>query len=302
MNNKFEKLALFLSLIALVVSLAIVCVWIFSVEKLSVVNSDTFMSAIIAVLGVLFTILMGWNIYSVIDVRQHKEDMNKTLEKINNKVTSFDGSIKQQTDLADAYAYHGLAEVYLGQKRYVSSYLKYISAALYFEKAKEHNLALHSLGRIYTLIRELIRNNGDNKVSYVLDYDMYDNLSYNKDRAELVMLKISEYDVEEIHKTFMHYLTMYAKHIKIEDTDFTLYSYDADIKQRPIAIYLLMKDEKYICKTMLYDEYLGILQCELKLNHNIVAIAEFTSLDECKEVYDKIDAKIIKKGIINTQS
>ena len=152
------------------------------------------------------------------------------------------------------------------------------------------------------MIRELIRNNGDNKVSYVLDYDMYDNLSYNKDRAELVMLKISEYDVEEIHKTFMHYLTMYAKHIKIEDTDFTLYSYDADIKQRPIAIYLLMKDEKYICKTMLYDEYLGILQCELKLNHNIVAIAEFTSLDECKEVYDKIDDKIIMKGIINTQS
>jgi hypothetical protein len=25
-------------------------------------------------------------------------------------------------------------------------------------------------------------------------------------------------------------------------------------------------------------------------------------LEECKEVYDKIDAKIIKKGIINTQS
>ena len=206
------------------------------------------------------------------------------------------GSIKQQTDLADAYAYHGLAEVYLGQKRYVSSYLKYISAALYFEKAKEHNLALHSLGRIYTLIRELIRNNGDNKVSYVLDYDMYDNLSYNKDRAELVMLKISEYDVEEIHKTFMHYLTMYAKHIKIEDTDFTLYSYDAGINQRPIAIYLLMKDEKYICKTMLYDEYLGILQQKLDLKHNVVAVAEFTSLEECKMVYDKIVAPVVVKG------
>lgn len=296
LNKKFEKLALFLSLIALVVSLAIVCVWIFSVNELSVVNSDTFMSAIIGVLGVLFTILMGWNIYSVIDVRQHKDEMNKTLEEINNKVTSFDGSIKQQTDLADAYAYHGLAEVYLGQKRYVNSYLKYISAALYFEKAKEHNLALHSLGRIYTLIRELIRNNGDNKVSYVLDYDMYDNLSYNKDRAELVMLKISEYDVEEIHKTFMPYLTMYAKYIKIEDTDFTLYSYDADIKQRPIAIYLLMKDDKYICKTMLYDEYLGILQQKLDLNHNVVAVAEFTSLEECKMVYDKIDAPIVVKG------
>ena len=296
LNKKFEKLALFLSLIALVVSLAIVCVWIFSVNELSVVNSDTFMSAIIGVLGVLFTILMGWNIYSVIDVRQHKDEMNKTLEEINNKVTSFDGSIKQQTDLADAYAYHGLAEVYLGQKRYVSSYLKYISAALYFEKAKEHNLALHSLGRIYTLIRELIRNNGDNKVSYVLDYDMYDNLSYNKDCAELVMLKISEYDVEEIHKTFMHYLTMYAKHIKIEDTDFTLYSYDADIKQRPIAIYLLMKDNEYICKTMLYDEYCGVLQYNLGLNHNIVAVAEFISLEECKMVYEKIDAPIVVKG------
>lgn len=116
LNKKFEKLALFLSLIALVVSLAIVCVWIFSVNELSVVNSDTFMSAIIAVLGVLFTILMGWNIYSVIDVRQHKDEMNKRLEEINNKVTNFDGKIEQKTHLADAYAYYGLAEVYFGQK------------------------------------------------------------------------------------------------------------------------------------------------------------------------------------------
>ena len=97
------------------------------------------------------------------------------------------------------------------------------------------------------------------------------------------------------HETFMNYITRYSKHIKIEDPDFTLYSYNADIKQRPIAIYLLMKDNEYIFITMSYKEYLNTLQFNLDLNHNIVALAEFTSMEKCEEVYSKIKAQIIEK-------
>ena len=303
LNKKFEKLALFLSLIALVVSLAIVCVWIFSVDELSVVNSDTFMSAIIGVLGVLFTILMGWNIYSVIDVRQYKEEMNKTLEEIkkkteemNKKEKEYERKFKSQDDLSAAYTFYGLGEFYFGQKRYVNSYLKYTSSALYFKKAEEHGYAFHSLERINLLLRTIRRDLKENHGSYVLDFDIYDYLSYRKDLAELQMINFKEYLDMKNHETFMNYITRYSKHIKIEDTDFTLYSYNADIKQRPIAIYLLMKDNEYICKTMLYDEYCGVLQYNLDLNHNIVAVAEFISLEECKMVYDKIDAPIVVKG------
>lgn len=296
LNKKFEGWAFFLSIIAIVVSLVIGCVWICSVYQLSIVNSDTFMSALISVLGLLFTILMGWNIYSVIDVRQYKEEMNKTLEDIKKKEIENEGRFKQQTDLSDAYVYYGLAEVYLGQKRYISSYIKYISAALYFLKANEYNLACHAYGRVYFLIRDLIRNNVDHKGSYVLDYDVYDDLSYSKNLAELHVLKIGEFDAMETHRTFMHYITMFKKQNKIENLSFSLFSHDADIKQRPIAIYLLMKDDKYICKTMLYDEYLGILQHQLDLKHNVVAIAEFTSIEECKEAYEKIDAPVVIKG------
>jgi hypothetical protein len=243
---------------------------------------------------------MGWNIYSVIDVRQYKEEITKILEntkkseeELNIKEKEFDSKIKQQSDLSEAYTYYGLAEVYFGQKRYVSSYLKYTSAALYFKKANEHNLAVHSLTRINWLLRTIRCDLNKNHGSYVLDYDMYDNLSYGKDLAELHMINFSEYLDLNIHETFMNYLTRYSKYMNIENKSFSLYSRDADIKQRPIAIYLLMNDEECICKTMQYDKYLGILQCDLNLNHNIVAIAEFTSLEECKKVYDKIDAKEI---------
>lgn len=285
-DKKYSRWAIFLSVIALVASFTLGSIWIFDVKELSVVNSDTFISALIAVLGLLFTILMGWNIYSVIDVRQYRDEMNKTKQEL-------DSRDEKQVNISQAYAYYGLAELYLEQKKYVSSYLKYISSVLYFEKANEYNLALHAYGRIYFLIRALIRKYDDNKGTYVLDNDMHDDLSYGKDLAELYILELGEYDAKETHKTFMHYLTMYSKRIKVENTTFSVYSRDADIKQCPIAIYLLMNDNEFICKTMSYDKYLGLLQCELKLNHNIVAIAEFTSLEECKEVYDKIDAEEI---------
>lgn len=303
LNKKFEKLALFLSLIALFVSLTIVCVWIFSVDELSVVNSDTFISALIAVLGLLFTILMGWNIYSVIDVRQHKEDMNKTLEEIkkkteemNEKEKEYERKFKNQDDLSAAYTFYGLGELNFGQKRYVNSYLKYTSAALYFKKANEDGYAFHTLERINWLLRTIRRDLNKNHGSYVLDYDIYNDLSYGKDRAELHMINFSEYLDMNNHETFMNYITKYSKHKTIENTDFSLYSYDADIKQRPIAIYLLIEDNECVCKTMSHDEYLGLLQCDLNLNHNIVAVAEFNSLEECKEVYDKIDAPVVIKS------
>ena len=294
-DNKCSRWAIFLSVIALVASITLGIIWIFDVKELSVVNSDTFISALISVLGLLFTILMGWNIYSVIDVRQYRDEMNKTKQEL-------DSRDEKQVNISQAYAYYGLAELYLEQKKYVSSYLKYISAVLYFGKANECNLALHAYGRIYFLIRALIRKYDDNKGTYVLDNDMYDDLSYSKDLAELYILELGEYDAKEIHKTFMHYLTMYSKRIKVENTTFSVYSRDADIKQRPIAIYLLMTGEVPICKTMEYDKYVGILQYDLNLNHNIVAIAEFNTIEECKYIYDKIKASEISVSNIRSIS
>jgi hypothetical protein len=129
----------------------------------------------------------------------------------------------------------------------------------------------------------------------VLDYDMYDDLSYGKDLAELHVINFSEYLDLNIHETFMNYLTRYSKHIEIENTKFSLYSYDANVKKRPIAIYLLIEDNECVFMTKSYEECMDILRYNLDLNHNIVAIAEFTSLEECEEVYDKISApKILK--------
>lgn len=292
-DKKFSRWAIFLSLIALLISMAVGLIWVSSVKELSVVNADTFIAALISVLGLLFTVLMGWNIYSVIDIRQYRDEMNRTMEALNKKTNETEQKFQEKTHLSDAYAYHGLAELYLGQTKYVSSYLKYVSAALYFEKAKEHNLAIHALERIYYLIRAIRCDLEVKKGTYVLDYDFHDNIAYGKDIAELIILNIKEYDILEMHKTFTHCLKIYSKHINIANTSFELYSRDADIQQRPIAIYLLMNDEECICKTMDYDKYLGILQCDLNLNHNIVAIAEFTSIEDCKQIYDKISAKEI---------
>ena len=113
-DKKYSRWAIFLSVIALVASFTLGSIWIFDVKELSVVNSDTFISALIAVLGLLFTILMGWNIYSVIDVRQYRDEMNKTKQEL-------DSRDEKQVNISQAYAYYGLAELYLEQKKYVSS-------------------------------------------------------------------------------------------------------------------------------------------------------------------------------------
>lgn len=158
-DKKCSRWAIFLSIIALVVSFTIGFIWIFSVKEHSVVNSDTFISVLISVLGLLFTILMGWNIYSVIDVRQYRDEMNNTMNEINRKSNETEQKFQEKTHLSDAYAYYGLAELYFGQNKYVSSYLKYVSAALYFEKAKEHNHDCFFIQKYAALATKIFKNN-----------------------------------------------------------------------------------------------------------------------------------------------
>ena len=286
MNNKLTNWAFWLAIFAIVVSATLVLVWILSVRGVCVVSGETFITALIAILGLLFTLLMGWNIYTVIDIRQVRDEMRNSIAESQEKFAI-------HTNLSDAYAYYNLAELYFEQKKYVYSYIKFITAILYFEKAKEHNLALHLCGRIYHLIRIVRHNIVQGQNSYVLDYDLFNDYEYGKNIAELSLLELGQYEVPQMADTFLQNLKIYTKHSKIEGSLFTLYTRDANIKRRSIAIYLLMKDDEYICKTMKYDAYKGLIQYDLNLDYNIVAIAEFPNLQECKLVYDKIAAKEI---------
>ena len=65
-----SKLSIILSIISLVGVLAAFGLWIFGSLKLSVVSLDTFIGVIVALLAIVFTVIVGWQIVNAIDVRE----------------------------------------------------------------------------------------------------------------------------------------------------------------------------------------------------------------------------------------
>ena len=65
-----SKLSFILSIISLVGVLAVFGLWIFGSLKLSVVSLDTFIGVIVALLAIVFTVIVGWQIVNAIDVRE----------------------------------------------------------------------------------------------------------------------------------------------------------------------------------------------------------------------------------------
>lgn len=285
---KIQKYTIMLSFVSLVVSLITVVAWCAVSFQLKPLDIATYESVIVSVLGILITLLIGWNIYTIIDVKEVRKEMNDCIKKTDEMKTS----IKESKTLSNAYAFMGLAELFLDQNKYVNAYLKLLSSIVCFEKAGEHNLALYECKRIGLLFRNIRRHLTIEKNYYVLDQDIYNDISYGKDCAEIYRMNIDDFSIEEVQKIFDHLILCSAKYIEIAGCEFTLYARNVDLKQRPLAIYLFLLNDIPIYKTYNFDRYLQFLESklDLNLNYDSIAIAEFVSGDKCLRVYDLIDA------------
>lgn len=298
--NKFSKksmntrnMSILLSTAALVISLIMLVAWCAVSYQLSPLDIVTYESVIVSVLGILITLLIGWNIYTIVDVKQVRQDMLDCKDQMFRIESSFQSQSEKLTSLADAYAFMGLAEMFLTQGKYVSAYCKFLSSILCFEKAKEHNLALHECNRMYMLIRDVRRHLTQRVNDYVLDYDLYNDVAYEKDIAELCLVNLEPYKVTEIRDIFQHFISLSTKYIVLNDVEFIIFDRNVDLKKRPLAIYLLIQGNKILCKTTDFDKYVGLLTCDLNLNHDSIAISEFSSIEKMERVYALIDAQEI---------
>lgn len=91
-NETKLKLALGLSIVAILASTAVVILWACDALHYSVVTLDTFIGVVVALLAIIVTIVLGWQIYNAIDIRQRikKIDDIETAQKEQRKMINED--------------------------------------------------------------------------------------------------------------------------------------------------------------------------------------------------------------------
>ena len=76
------KLSIILSIISIVGVLSIWGLWLFGTMKLSVVSLDTFIGVIIALLAIIFTIIIGWQIINTIEIRNWMSQIEQNQKEL----------------------------------------------------------------------------------------------------------------------------------------------------------------------------------------------------------------------------
>lgn len=70
MNNKLTRWAFWLSLIAIVMSGALIALWLFKAKTIAIIQLDTFIGVIVALMALLVTIVLGWQIYNAVEIKE----------------------------------------------------------------------------------------------------------------------------------------------------------------------------------------------------------------------------------------
>lgn len=83
----------FCAYLSLFVSVSLSCLWCWNTGSFKVVNLDTFVGVIVALLAILITIVLGWQIYNAIELKQKINE----LDQLKNHFMKQQESIQQLT-------------------------------------------------------------------------------------------------------------------------------------------------------------------------------------------------------------
>ena len=122
MNNKLTRWAFWIALISIVMSSAIIALWLFKAKDIAIIQLDTFIGVIVALMALLVTIVLGWQIYNAVEIKEKMisiKSLQEEQERLKNEIKQAERNIKK-SNVYNAF-YHstmmglgaGMAQDYL---------------------------------------------------------------------------------------------------------------------------------------------------------------------------------------------
>ena len=78
--KKFEKIAvsaIVLSVVSILTVVAMIAMWICESRKMCVVELDSFIGVIVALLAIIVTLVLGWQIFNIFELKNKIEEMSE---------------------------------------------------------------------------------------------------------------------------------------------------------------------------------------------------------------------------------
>lgn len=127
-ENKKSAWAIVLSVVALLMSVGIVILWLCQVCRFSVVSLDSFVGVIVALLAVIVTLAVGWQIYNVIEIRQMIRKIEGQQALLDESQRKLDKKQDEQNRHASLVQHLLIAEIRERDRKYAEAIYYYLGA------------------------------------------------------------------------------------------------------------------------------------------------------------------------------
>ncbi|MBP3466017.1 MAG: hypothetical protein J6K01_00185 [Paludibacteraceae bacterium] len=117
-ENKKWSFAHFCAYISLALSFTMLVLWCCNAGGLTVVSLDSFVGVIVALLAIVVTLAIAWQIYSSIELKNKIEELNELRHKLNVQ----EEESKRQVFHLNSLIFGSLAEVDFTRRNYVSAF------------------------------------------------------------------------------------------------------------------------------------------------------------------------------------
>lgn len=139
--------AYFSAFFSLVLSFAMIGYWICDVRDLKVVNLNTFVGVTVALLGMIVTLAIAWQIYNAVEMRSKIEELRQLEDKFKEQEKSLEQfSHKTVNNINKLVAWEFLKDkIYLKAFYY---YLSALDASVQMDDSDDINVLLETMAKI----------------------------------------------------------------------------------------------------------------------------------------------------------
>ena len=134
-NLKYKaKAAFFMSSLSTLAALVVLGCWYFGTLELAVVTLDTFVGVTVALLAIIVTIAIGWQIWAAMDLKSNITKLDariKEVENIRGQFKKQEQNMEQLHYQAQHFSLIAIAETYKNRKLFLDAFRFYMSALKY---------------------------------------------------------------------------------------------------------------------------------------------------------------------------
>ena len=172
-----------LSILALVISVAVAMLLFFEVEKTPAIDTSSYISIIVTLLGIIVTVVLGWQIYNVIDYKEKVAEIDelKTEFEKNIQIQNENNDVMQDNIIACSKFYSG--KIADSLVNFMASFRSILNRADYSFEIEEAKSAIETLKKIVEIESaiHLYLNIDQYKIQHLL---IQETSHYNKVKKE----------------------------------------------------------------------------------------------------------------------